>query len=37
MVWLGVEPMFENLRRAAPFEAMLRRIGLEKRQEHESY
>jgi tetratricopeptide (TPR) repeat protein len=28
MVWLGVEPMFENLRRAAPFEAMLRRIGL---------
>lgn len=29
MVWLGVEPMFENLRSAAPFEAMLRRIGLE--------
>jgi eukaryotic-like serine/threonine-protein kinase len=35
MVWLGVEPMFENLRRAAPFEAMLRHIGLEKRQEPE--
>jgi eukaryotic-like serine/threonine-protein kinase len=35
MVWLGVEPMFENLRRAAPFEAMLQRIGLEKRHERE--
>ena len=35
MVWLGVEPMFENLRRAAPFEAMLHRIGLETRQENE--
>jgi serine/threonine-protein kinase len=30
MVWLGVEPMFENLRAAAPFAAMLRRIGLQK-------
>jgi len=28
MVWLGVEPMFENLRGAEPFAAMLRRIGL---------
>jgi serine/threonine-protein kinase len=28
MVWLGVEPMFKNLRAAAPFEAMLRRVGL---------
>jgi serine/threonine protein kinase/tetratricopeptide (TPR) repeat protein len=28
MVWLGVEPMFEKLRDAAPFAAMLRRIGL---------
>jgi tetratricopeptide (TPR) repeat protein len=35
MVWLGVEPMFKNLRGAAPFEAMLQRVGLEKRQEHE--
>jgi eukaryotic-like serine/threonine-protein kinase len=35
MVWLGVEPMFEKLRGAAPFEAMLQRVGLEKRQEHE--
>jgi serine/threonine protein kinase/tetratricopeptide (TPR) repeat protein len=30
MVWLGVEPMFENLRGAEPFAAMLRRIGLGK-------
>lgn len=30
MVWLGVEPMFKSLRDAAPFAAMLRRIGLEK-------
>jgi hypothetical protein len=35
MVWLGVEPMFENLRGAAPFEAMLQRIGLEKQHERE--
>ncbi|HEV2669156.1 MAG TPA: protein kinase [Blastocatellia bacterium] len=28
MVWLGVEPMFKNLRGAAPFEAMLRQVGL---------
>lgn len=30
MVWLGVEPMFANLRGEAPFDAMLRRIGLQK-------
>jgi serine/threonine-protein kinase len=35
MVWLGVEPMFKNLRGAAPFEAMLQRVGLEKRQENQ--
>jgi len=35
MVWLGVEPMFEKLRGAAPFEAMLRQVGLEKSQENE--
>jgi tetratricopeptide (TPR) repeat protein len=35
MVWLGVEPMFENLRSAAPFEAMLQRVGLETSQENE--
>lgn len=29
MVWLGVEPMFESLRDAAPFVEMLRRIGLQ--------
>jgi hypothetical protein len=28
MVWLGVEPMFANLRGAPQFEAMLRKIGL---------
>jgi serine/threonine-protein kinase len=28
MVWLGVEPMFEKLRGAAPFAEMLQRIGL---------
>jgi len=28
MVWLGVEPMFKNLHGAAPFEAMLQRVGL---------
>jgi serine/threonine-protein kinase len=28
MVWLGVEPMFANLRDTAPFAAMLRKIGL---------
>jgi eukaryotic-like serine/threonine-protein kinase len=28
MVWLGVEPMFEKLRGAAEFKAMLRKIGL---------
>jgi hypothetical protein len=28
MVWLGVEPMFKNLRDAAPFVAMLRQVGL---------
>ncbi len=28
MVWLGVEPMFKKLRDAAPFVAMLRKIGL---------
>jgi serine/threonine-protein kinase len=28
MVWLGVEPMFANLRESAEFAAMLRKIGL---------
>jgi eukaryotic-like serine/threonine-protein kinase len=30
MVWLGVEPMFEKLRGAAPFVSMLKRVGLHK-------